>query len=313
MPSTRRSFLRETAAAAAAASLPRGIRAGEPVGQNPASPREPIARRGPPLVKVACCAYSLRQYLGAKPPSMTMEDFLGWAAEVGCDGVELTSYYFPPDCDTAYMNRMKRQSFLLGLDISGTAVGNSFCVPSGPEREKQIAGTKTWIDNARELGAPCIRVFAGSAPPGVSDDQARRWVVECLEECCAHAADRGVMVALENHGGVTADAAGTLAIVRAVASPWFGANLDTGNFHSEDPYAEIAQVAPYAITTHVKASVSARGKPREPADLARIGKILREAGYRGYLSLEYEEGGEPKAASAAIIRMLKEIAAPRAP
>jgi len=311
MRTSRRTFL--AGGAAVAAALPAAAGGIPPLVQAPLVAIEPIARRGRAQVKVACCAYSLREYLQGASPSMTMEDFIAWAAETGIDGVELTSYYFPRDVDRAYLCRIKRQAFLLNLDIAGTAVGNNFCVPSGPERDKQIAGVKTWIDHARELGAPCMRIFAGSAPRGTSEAQAQEWVVACIEECCAYAADRGVILALENHGGVTADAAGTLAIVRAVRSPWFGLNLDTGNFHSEDPYAEIAQVAPYAVTTHVKAMVTAKGKQKEPADLPRIVTILRGAGYRGYLSLEYEEEGEPKASSAAILRALKQAALERAP
>ncbi len=303
MVASRRSFLHRVGALAAAGTLPSA-----PFFAQAAPAREPIARQGPPSIKVSCCAYSLRQYLSGRNPSMTMDDFLIWAAGLDLDGVELTSYYFPPDADAAYFNRLKRQAFLLGLDVSATAVGNNFCVPAGPQRDKEIAAVRRGVDHAVMLGAPCVRVFAGGAPKDVGEDTARQWVIECIETCCAYAGERGVMLALENHGGLTADAGGVLAIVNGVASPWFGLNFDSGNFHSEDPYAELARIAPHAITTHIKVAVSAGGKPAEEVDIGRVFSILASAGFRGYASLEYEGTHEPKADSAKYLRAMQEAA-----
>ncbi|HNR97866.1 MAG TPA: sugar phosphate isomerase/epimerase family protein [Planctomycetota bacterium] len=303
MRTSRRSFMHRTGALAAAGAL-----SSTPLFGGAAPAREPFARQGPPSIKVSCCAYSLRRYLSGKNPPMTMDDFLVWAAELDLDGVELTSYYFPPDADAAYFNRLKRRAFLLGLDVSATAVGNNFCLPPGPQRDKEIAAVKFGVDRAAMLGAPCVRVFAGGAPGGVSADAARQWVVEGLEACCAYAGERGVMLALENHGGLTADAEGVLAIAAGVASPWFGLNLDSGNFHSEDPYAELARIAPYTITAHIKVMVSAKGRPPEEADIGRVFSVLRDAGFRGYAALEYEESGEPKADSAKYLRVMQAAA-----
>ncbi len=303
MKTSRRSFMHRTGALAAAGALPAA-----PLFGGAAPAREPIARQGPPSIKVSCCAYSLRQYLSGGSPSMTMDDFLVWAAGLDLDGVELTSYYFPPDADAAYFNRLKRRAFLLGLDVSATAVGNNFCVPAGPQRDKEIAAVKRGVDWAVMLGAPCVRVFAGGAPRDVREDTARQWVIEGIEACCAYAGERGVMLALENHGGLTADAAGVLAIVEGVASPWFGLNFDSGNFHSEDPYAELARIAPHAITTHIKVAVSAKGRPPEEVDIGRVFSILRNAGFRGYAALEYEGKNEPRADSAKYLRAMQAAA-----
>ena len=71
-------------------------------------------------------------------------------------------------------------------------------------------------------------------------------------------------------------------------SPWFGVNLDGGNFNTDDPYRDLARIAPYAINAQIKVMVTNNGK-REVADFARIIGILKDAGYRGYIVLEYEE------------------------
>ena len=93
--------------------------------------------------------------------------------------------------------------------------------------------------------------------------------VEAIEACCDYAGRYGVFLALENHGGLTVTAEGMLALVRAVKSPWFGVNLDTGNFHSSDVYAELAQLAPYAVNVQIKVSIKPAGQPRQFFDLGR--------------------------------------------
>ena len=120
-------------------------------------------------------------------------------------------------------------------------------------------------------------------------------MVEGMQECCDYAAQHGVFLALENHGGPTATADGLLALVRDVDSPWFGVNLDTGNFHSKDSYADLAKAAPYALNVQVKVVIGGPGgKGKQPCDFGRIKKILEDAGYRGYVVLEYEENGDPR-------------------
>src|SRR5439155_25718054 len=152
--------------------------------------------------------------------------------------VELTEYYFEKPVTAEYVSRLKYRCHLLGQTVSGSPVGNTFTGPAGPQRDQEIAKVKQWIDVSADLGSPAIRIFAGAAPKGMTEADARRNAVECIEACCEHAAKRGVFLALENHGGVVATPDGLLEIVHAVKCPWVGVNLDTGNFRSEDPYAD---------------------------------------------------------------------------
>ncbi len=242
-----------------------------------------------PKIKLGCAAYSLRDYLPqkGKPGKFSLMDWLDLAAAWGLDGVELTSYYFDSE-DLKYIHALKAKAFKLGLDVSGTSVGNNFCLPSAEERATQVENVKTWIDHAVELGAPCLRVFAGRKAKDADKKQDFDWVVECLKPCCDHAGARGVFIALENHGYLTETAKEVLDIVNAVNHEWLGLNLDTGNFITE-PYKSIEVAAPKAITTHAKVNVhTPDGKGSEEADYVRIVRILREANFRGYLSLEYE-------------------------
>lgn len=273
----------------------------------PAQAAEPIKRAGHSKFKLSLAAYSYRSFLpssrGKKPTTtpkttLTLEDFIADCAKFGCEGTELTSYYFPEQPTPEYLRSLKALCFKLGLDVTGTAVGNDFTHPAGsPEREEQISYTKRWIENAEILGAPVIRIFAGSVKKGQTVEEAHRLVVEAVEECCDFAGKHGVFLALENHGGLTEKPEGLLKLVRDVNSPWLGINFDSGNFHSDDPYAELEQIAPYAINAQVKVVIKrgdSKSAKSEPSDLKRLAKILRDVGYRGYVVLEYEENEDPR-------------------
>jgi sugar phosphate isomerase/epimerase len=290
----RRQFLIGSTAAAAATGL---------LSARGADAAEPVARQTPSRLKLSCCAYSFRQYLSGKDKTMSLEDFIGLCAEWGVDGAELTSYYFEAQTPE-YCHKLRRACFLAGLDVSATAIGNSFATPPGEGRQKQVALVAQWVDLAVEMGAPVMRVFGGSAPKDTTNEQATTWAIETLQEAETHAAERGIFLALENHGGVTATPDGVLTILKGVNSVWVGANLDTGNFRTADPYGDMARVAPYAVNVHLKTSVAAQGKPGEATDFARIAGILRDAGYSGYLSLEYEAKEDPKTA---VPRLMQEI------
>ncbi|MBN1343185.1 MAG: sugar phosphate isomerase/epimerase [Phycisphaerae bacterium] len=300
---TRRQFLRHGAAAAigtacAGVSLagPAARSAQGKEGERPVPPTGKVFQRNAgPRLKVSCCAYSFNKYLprGKNPGKMTMDDFVDLCAKLDLDGTELTSYYFPPDADTAYFRRIRRRAFLNGLEVSGTAVGNTFTLPPGEARDKQIAMVKQWIDRAGDFAAPTIRLFAGSVPKGGSVEQGRKWFLECMEQVLPHAEKQGVFLALENHGGIVTTADQVLACVEPIKSDWFGVNLDTGNFREPNPYAAMARCAPYAVNVHLKVEVHSTTKGSAPADFVRIAGILRKAGYRGYVSLEYEAKEDP--------------------
>ena len=280
---SRRSILRVGIGAAIAACAAPTVRA-----------IEPIRRNGKPKFKFSMAAYSYRNLLKGKKASLTLFDFIDDCAAAQLEGTELTSYYFPRQVTPQYLHQLKQRCFQLGLDVSGTAVGNDFGFPPGAQRDAQIASLKRWIDYAEILGAPVIRVFAGHSKKGITPEQSHALMVQGLEECCDYAGKHGIHLALENHGGPTATIEGLLSLVKDVQSPWFGVNLDTGNFHGTDIYGDLAQAAPYAINVQVKVVVSGADGKKQPADFKRLNSILRDSGYRGYIVLEYEESGNPR-------------------
>jgi sugar phosphate isomerase/epimerase len=238
----------------------------------------------------------MRQYLDLKNPKMKLEEFIEKCAEWGCDGTELTEYYFQKPVTPEYVTRIKRTAIKAGLPITCTPVGNSFTLPPGDARDKQLANMKQWIDVSAEIGSPAIRIFAGSTPKGTDEAEARKWAVECINISLEHAAKRGVFLALENHGGIVATAEGMLSIIKEIKHDWFGVNLDSGNFHTPDPYGDLEKIAPYAVTAQIKCEMSPLGGKKQDADYARIVEIMRKAKYRGFITLEYEAAEEPMTA-----------------
>ncbi len=164
---------------------------------------------------------------------------------------------------------------------------------------------KKWIDLYAALGAPHIRVFAGTAPRGTSRAEAMKHCIGALEECADYAGRRGIMLGLENHGGIVAEADELLEILRVLKSPWVGINLDSANFHTADPYRDFERCAPYAVNVQLKSEVQRRGAKKELSDIPRLAKLLKAAGYRGYVALEYEAEEDPWTAVPRLLEQLR--------
>ena len=173
----RRQFISAGAAALAGLSLGSLVQAADP-----------IVRNGTPHLKLSLAAYSFHRHLPQNWPTprqegpMTLLDFIDFCGEQDLDGVELTSYYFPKAVTPEYIQQIKEKTFRLGLDISGTAIGNDFCKPAGAALDAEKAMTRQWIDYAAQLGAPVIRIFAGYVPPGDTEAAALDRCVAAIDE-----------------------------------------------------------------------------------------------------------------------------------
>jgi sugar phosphate isomerase/epimerase len=276
---------------------------------SPVTAIDPIRRSGKSLIRLSLAAYSFRRYLqlkGGQPGQMTLDDFIEAAAGMPLDAVELTAYYFPQTTNR-YLCDLKGHCTRLGLDVSGCATRNDFCNPNAETVKKSIADVKNWIEHTAKLGGKTLRIFAGPLAAGDKEDRARARCVEAIQEVCDHAADFGVYLALEPHGGITETIDQTLTLVRAVKHNWFGVNFDTGNFVSRDPYADLARLAPYAVVCQIKTEIRRAGGQKEDADLKRLIQILRDASFRGYVALEHEANEDPKEAVPRHLATLRKI------
>jgi sugar phosphate isomerase/epimerase len=279
------------------------------VGAVPALAMKPIKRSGPARMKLSLAAYSMRKFLVAKegePYRMTMLDFVDFAAQLDLDAIEPTSYFFPEEVTKEYLATLKRKCHVNGLDISSGAIRNVFTLPAGKELESWFHHLEIWLDHYAAIDCPVIRIFAGKAPKGVSEQQAIANAIPNIRRACKMAGRRGIMLGLENHDFLVKYDR-IMPIIEAVESPWFCVNLDSGNFHSKDPYEDFRRVAPYAGTVQIKTGIRPEGGDKQPADLSRLIGSLKDVNYRGYVVLEYEDAEDPYVAIPRYLKELREL------
>jgi sugar phosphate isomerase/epimerase len=232
------------------------------------------------------------------------EDLVRSCVEWDVDGLDMTVYWVP-STEREWLHSLRRLAYRCGISIYSIAIRTELTRAEQKERDAEVDNIRRWVDVASALGAGHIRVFGGYLRNGVTEEQAAPWVVECLQRGAEIAGAQGVILGLENHGGITTRAERILEIVRKVNSPWVGINLDTGNF-PQDPWRQMEMCLPYAVNVQVKSEMTHEDGKRGPQDWDRVVKLVAASGYKGYLSLEYE-AKEP--AATAVPRLLGELRA----
>jgi sugar phosphate isomerase/epimerase len=318
---TRRDFLKS-------ASLLPLCAAGIGLGTVSAMAFEPIKRVGGSALKVSLNAYSFSKLLNdqnkQRSAGISLFDLLDFCAKYNFDGCDPTGYFFPtypevPPDD--YVNRLKRRAFELGIGISGTGVRNNFTVPDKAKRAADVQHIKQWVEVASRLGAPVVRVFADTqmrgqswqtVAPGATHEQMEEWIAENLKECAEHGKKYGVIIGVQNHGDFLKTGDNLLSLINRVNSDWCGAIVDTGYFRSDDPYKDMAKVAPYAVNWQIKKSpLGVEAEDASPTDMKKLLRIIRQSGYRGYLPIETlsikSKNGEGYDPYTAVPKFLKEL------
>ncbi len=270
-------------------------------------------------IRMAVSTYSYWHFKTEKYP---VEKVIEDAARLGFDGVEVLHRQMAEE-SVAYLNKLKRAAFLNGLDLTMLSIHQDFVSPDVAERQKAINHTKHCINLAQQMGIPCIRLNSGrwktiksfddlmkakgNEPPlpGYTKEDAIKWVVDSIERCLPEAEKAGVMLALENHWGLTTYPDDLLSIYKSIQSPWLGINLDTGNFVG-DPYPQFERLAPYAKIVQAKTYYGGGEWYTLDLDYPRLAKILRDAGFQGYISLEMEGKEDPATAVPKSLKVLRD-------
>lgn len=309
----RRSFL--TTAGLAAAVLP-AVHAAE-------SAAPPLKRQ----VKLGISTYS---YWHFRPPKLTIEVITDKISALGVEGIDLLHRQMDiPEQEPlipehrAYLRRIKRHAFESGVDVIALSIHQDFVDPDPAFRRQQVEHTHKCIEMAYELGAPCIRLNSGRwntiasfddlmkargiepVLAGYTEDDGFKWCIECIEQCLPKAEQCGVILALENHWGLTGTPQGQLRIANAVKSPWLGLLMDTGNF-LEDPYDKLAMIAPRTVFVQAKTYFGGGEWYTLDLDYRRIAKILAGVNYHGYVSIEMEGKEAADSAVPRSVAMLRE-------
>ena len=254
-----------------------------------------------PKYKFAIATYS---YWHFREPKVTVQEVINHAANLGADGVDVL--HVQMDNETPeYLTSLRRQAEDNGIELICLSIHQDFVDPDKVERDKNIEHTRHCIDIAHDLGISYIRLNSGRwntiksfdelmanrgiepVLPGFTEDDGFNWCIESIMECLPAAEKAGVVLALENHWGLTRTPEGLLRIVNAINSPWLGVLRDTGNF-LEDPYDKLEQIAKQTVFVQAKTYHGGGEWYTLDLDYLRIAQILKRANYQGYISLEFE-------------------------
>jgi sugar phosphate isomerase/epimerase len=311
----RRSFF--GAAACVSSSLALGASAA-----GPAAVSAPPSKR----IKLGIASYS---YWHFRDPKITIDQVIDRAAAIGVEGGDILHRQMDiPEKDAltgahrGYLRQLKRHAFRAGVELVCLSIHQNFVQADAAERQKQVEHTLKCLEIAHELGIPCIRLNSGRwntikdfdelmkargvepILPGCTEDDGFKWCIECIEKCLPRAEECGVVMALENHWGLSRTPEGQLRLLNAVPSPWLGALMDTGNF-MEEPYSKLEQIAPRTVYVQAKTYYGGGEWYTLDLDYARIARILKRAGYTGYCSVEFEGKEDPDIAVPKSIEVLR--------
>lgn len=270
-------------------------------------------------VKLGVSSYSFWHFRGDKYP---IETVIERASALGVQGVEVLHRQMASE-ETPYLHRLKRHAFENGIDLICLSIHQNFISPDPEVRKTHIDHTIRCIQIAHEMGIPCIRLnsgrwgtiesfdrlmeLRGDEPPlpGHTEDEAYAWCIDATEQCLIAAEKYGVLLALENHWGLTREPEGVLRIVDAIGSPWLSVLMDTGNF-LEAPYGKLKKMADRASYVHAKTYYGGGEWYTLDLDYVKVAEILRAADYKGYVSLEFEGKEDPEIAVPKSVAMLRD-------
>jgi sugar phosphate isomerase/epimerase len=266
---------------------------------------EPSGKPGPGKIgdfKISLAEWSIHKALTKRGVAekefgrtITNLDFPQIARDFGVEGVEFVNQFFKDKAhDSAYLKDLKTRAndfgvacVLIMIDGEGD---QDFGAKDRARGQKAVENHKKWVDAAAALGCHAIRMNTGHhySPTDVAA------TAEDCAKLTEYGAQHGIKIICENHGGPSSDPDALLALVKAVNKPTFGTLPDFGNFNRErgkkpiDIYDAIARMMPYAKGVSAKSYDFDESGRETKLDFARIMKIVTDAGYHGFVGIEYE-------------------------
>lgn len=274
---------------------------------------------GKPRIKLGISSYS---YWHFRPPKVSIETVIDKASELGVTGVDILHRQLDRE-DRSSLQKIKRHAFRSAVDLICLSIHQNFVMPDEAERRREVEHTLWCIEVAYELGIPSIRLNSGRwrtvksfdrlmelrgeepALEGFTEDDAFKWCIDAIGQCLPKAEECGVVLALENHWGLTRQPEGVLRIVDAIKSPWLGALMDTGNF-LENPYEKLKVMAPQTVLVQAKTYFGGGEWYTLDLDYKRVAQILAAANYAGYVAIEFEGKENPDTGVPKSVHLLRE-------
>jgi sugar phosphate isomerase/epimerase len=260
--------------------------------------------------RIAIASYPFREFISGKAckaaKPMDLKDFAAHILEkFGINKIEPWTGHFPSTdskCLEQFRAAVEKANSSV-VDIAADGEHSPYALDRA-EREQAVIFSKKWVDNAVAIGSRCIRT---NLPPAKDSKPDLDRAVESLKRVIEYASAKNVVVSLENDNPVSEDPFFLTSLVEEVNSPWLHTLPDFGNtLAAKDPdyaYRGIdAMFSQAYCISHVKSSeINGRGLTVQ-VDMARTFGIMKQRGYKGYCSMEWEATGDPYQGTAELIR-----------
>lgn len=208
--------------------------------------------------------------------------------EFDISGLELVNTFFPSPHYHYCKDLLKRAAdhgvkiLLIMCDLEG-----DLAAADPAERKQAVRNHRKWLDVAAVLGCHSIRCNSGHGQVGDAD--AIKRCAESFAALCELARPDKINVIIENHGGLSSDPASLMAVIKQANHPLLGTLPDFGNFpKTVDRYDAVRQMMPYAKAVSAKCHDFGPDGNETGIDYARMMKIVLDAGYKGWVGIEYE-------------------------
>ncbi|TRZ50325.1 sugar phosphate isomerase/epimerase [bacterium] len=251
--------------------------------------------------------------------SMTLFDWIEKAGQLGVDGLEMHNFFFEGR-DESYLEEVRKKCAGLKLTMPMMCFSPDFTQPDRQNRLEELEKQKRAINLTVKLGGRFCRTLTGQNRPGLDRKKAAGWCVEMIREAVSYAADRGIIITIENHYkdgywqypefALRSDV--FLEIIGQIDSPFFGVNFDPSNtiVAGEDPLELLQKIKSRVVSMHASdrylkdgSFTDLRKLELDPVygyaktiqhgvigkglnDYDAIFHILKEAGFDGWVSIE---------------------------
>ncbi|MCA8991309.1 MAG: sugar phosphate isomerase/epimerase [Planctomycetaceae bacterium] len=279
--SSRRFFLKSALAAGCALAVP-------PL----------FAAEEAPIFRISLAQWSLhRELKGGKLDNL---DFAKVAKEeFGIDAIEYVNQFFKDKAkDEGYLGQMKQRAADLGVKSVLIMVDGEGALGDADtkKRAQTVDNHKKWVEAAAFLGCHAVRVNAQSS--GSFEEQIER-AADGLRQLTEFAEGHNLSVIVENHGGLSSNGTWLSSVMQKVDHPHCGTLPDFGNFRIQgdewyDRYKGVEELMPFAHAVSAKSHDFDDNGNETRTDYTRMMKIVLDAGYRGYVGIEYEGSQIPE-------------------
>src|SRR5690606_14037356 len=240
-----------------------------------------------PWVEISLAEWSLHRTLGKG--ELDNLDFPAFAKkEFGIHAVEYVNQFFKDKAqDFTYLKELKKRAkdqgvknVLIMVDGEGQ-LGDA----NTANRTKAVENHYKWVDAAKYLGCHAIRVNA--AGKGEAEEVKKR-VIDSMVTLADYAKKAKINVIIENHGGMSSHGDWLADILKQVNRKNAGSLPDFGNFYEYDRYQGVTDLMPFAKGVSAKSHDFETNGLEKQIDYEKMLNIVKSAGYKGYIGIEYE-------------------------